>query len=187
MLALGIVLVGSVGSPNAFAVSLGELQTTPKLTPKKFANYFERFSYEFGSTVQLPTRFLARRKGDCDDYAVLASHVLEPRGYETRLVGVRLANKMSHVVCYISDSKAYLDYNNRSVYFNLSKSAPSLRAIADKVAKSLDLHWTSASEYVRSYELDHGFISATVVRTADPANDPPPVKAPAPRRAFLVE
>ncbi len=166
---------------------LGEIKTTPNLSPKKFANFFENFAYELHDEVQPAFKFLARERGDCDDYAVLADHVLPDFGYETRLVHVRLAGRIAHAVCFVTEDRIYLDYNNRQVFFTTTRSSPALRAIAEKVARSLDANWTSASEFVFSYETDQKRITATVVRTADPNQDPPPRKAPPPNSGFLVD
>ncbi|MBI3877447.1 MAG: hypothetical protein HY300_16070, partial [Verrucomicrobia bacterium] len=54
---------------------------------------------------------------------------------------------LTHVVCFVSETKNYLDYNNR-IY--LKRTAPSngtLPDIAKKVAKSFDASWTSVSEF----------------------------------------
>ncbi len=185
-LVLGLSLFGVLPG-SAMAISLRELEATPKLTPKKFAAYFETFRFELFHHVQSPDEFLRNRRGDCDDYAVLADHVLPERGYETRLIHVRLAGMVAHAVCYVTEDRAYLDYNNRAVFFRTTKAKPALRDIADKVAASLNANWTSASEFVYSYETDRKIITATVVRTADPAKDPPPKKAPAPKSSLLVE
>lgn len=157
------------------------------MNPKKFANKFEDFRFELHKEVQPAERFLQRRAGDCDDYAVLADFVLPARGYETRLIHIRLAGMIAHAVCYVTEDKVYLDYNKRNVFFTLTKSDPSLRAIASKVADSLGTNWTSVSEFVYSYDHDYKTITATVVRTNDPALDPPPTKAPLPSNAFDVD
>lgn len=167
---------------EASAVSLPELESHPKLTPKRFAAYFESFDYEVRREVQPAELFLARRKGDCDDYAVLADQVLRPHGYQTRLIHVRLAGMIAHAVCYVHEDKAYLDYNNRAVFFTLTRAKPSLRDIARKVADSLEANWTSASEFVYSPETNRKTIVATVVRTAPPDEDPPLGASPAPSR-----
>ncbi len=186
-LVAAIVLATGALPGSAMAISLRELEAVPELTPKKFATYFETFRYELYHEVQPPDQFLLNRRGDCDDYAVLADHVLPDRGYETRLIHVRLAGMVAHAVCYVTEDKAYLDYNNRAVFFRLTKAKPSLRAIAEKVADSLNANWTSASEFVYSYKTDRKIITATVVQTADPADDPPPQKAHPPRSSLLVE
>jgi len=182
-LILGLLALASPLS----AVSLGELQHTRNLTPKKFANFFELFDFELHKEVQPAHEFLMRKRGDCDDYAVLADLILPAHGYETRLVHVRLAGQIAHAVCFITEDRVYLDFNNRNVFFSVARSSADLRTIADKVARSLDANWTSASEFVFSYESDHKVVTATVVRTADPSLDPPPRKASAPSSGFQVD
>jgi hypothetical protein len=182
-----MLVAGLISATNLQAISLDELERVPKLTPKKFASYFETFHYRLYHDVQPANQFLLNRRGDCDDYAVLADHVLPTHGYETRLVHVRLAGMVAHAVCYVTEQNAYLDYNNRAVFFRLTKSKPSLRSIADKVASSLNANWTSASEFIYTYESGRKIITATVVRTDDPDKDPPPRKAAPPKRSLLVD
>jgi hypothetical protein len=150
---------------NLGAVTLGELVDNPKLNAKKFANYFGDFAYEFNSAILPPDEFLARESGDCDDYAVLADFVLSKRGLGTRLVHVRLAGRVAHAVCYVTESKAYLDYNNRKFFVTLERTGPDLREIANAVADSLSASWTTASEFTYSYETRRKTMTATISRT----------------------
>lgn len=169
------LLAGGLGLPGPLgAVTLEELLSQPRLTPKKFASYFGDFAYEFNGPIQAPANFLARGKGDCDDYSVLANHVLSKHGYKTRLIHVRLTGRVAHAVCYVEESKAYLDYNNRNVFFTLTRSSPDLREIASKVAQSLEASWTTASEFTYSYATRRKTMIATVSQTggADPAPSP---------------
>lgn len=168
----GLVLLGLLLPSRLPAETLSDLLNDPKMNPKRFAGRFEYFEYEFNTVVQAPDIFLARKKGDCDDYACLADLVLSRKGFGTRLVQVQLASMVDHAVCYVTESKAYLDYNNRRVFFTLAHCRPSLREIAGDVADSLDLNWTSAFEF--TFSGDTKEIVATVVKTAPPENDPPP-------------
>ena len=156
------------------AVTLEELLSQPKLTPKKFASYFGDFAYEFNGPIQSPSTFLARKKGDCDDYSVLADHVLSKHGYKTRLIHVRLTGRVAPAVCYVEESRAYLDFNNRNVFFTLTRSSPDLREIASKVAQSLEASWTTASEFTYAYATRRKTMIATVSQTggAAPATSP---------------
>ncbi len=157
---------------GAAEVTLEKLLTDPKLTPKRFANHFERFDYEYHVHVQAAEKFLATKTGDCDDYAVLADHVLKQKGYRTRLIHVRMVGMYAHAVCYVAENKAYLDYNNRHYTVNLEKSGTTLREIADKVAATAEANWTSATEFTYSYAEDRKKMGITVVKTEPPANDP---------------
>lgn len=170
------LLASGVATPaDLDAVTLQELTDAPKLTAKKFASYFANFGYEFNSPIQSPDSFLAREKGDCDDYSVLADHVLSRQGLQTRLIHVRLTGRVAHAVCYVTENKAYLDYNNRAVFFTLTRSGPDLRDIASKVAQSLEASWTTASEFTYSYATRRKTMIATVSQTggAEPAVSPP--------------
>ena len=150
---------------NLGAVTLSELIDNPQLNAKKFANYFGNFAYEFNSGILPPDEFLARERGDCDDYAVLADFILSKRGLGTRLVHVRLTGRVAHAVCYVTENNAYLDYNNRKFFVTLERSGPDLRTIANKVADSLSVSWTTASEFTYSYETRRKTMTATVSRT----------------------
>lgn len=160
------------------AISLAELRADPKLTPKRFASFFTDFEYAFHREVQRPDAFLITRSGDCDDYAILADLVLRPKGYETRLIAVRMPDLVAHVVCYVTQEKAYLDYNNRVYLLKLQHSGPTIRQIAAKVAKSFDSSWTTASEFTYTGGLKR--LVATVVKTEPPDKDPVPGQ-PSPR------
>ena len=72
----GIVSLAVLLALSASAVTLNQLKTDPRLTPKKFAGHFEEFRYELHHEVQPITTFLAKKIGDCDDYACLADEVL---------------------------------------------------------------------------------------------------------------
>jgi hypothetical protein len=165
----------------ADAVTLEELMKSSRLTPKKFANYFGDFNYEFNAAIQPPEDFLRRESGDCDDYAVLADYVLAKQGLTTRLIHVRLAGRVAHAVCYVNENGAYLDYNNRKFFVTLARSGPKLRDIANKVADSLSANWTTASEFTYSYETRRKVMIATISQTG--GDDPTPGQ-PAP---FHVE
>lgn len=175
-----------MSAPVLPALDLNDLETYPNLTPKRFAGFFESFDYKFFSRVQPPSQFLGYREGDCDDYAAIADHVLRPDGYTTRLIHIRLAGMVAHAVCYVEEDRIYLDYNNRNVFFTLTKARPSIRAIAEKVARSLNANWTSASEFLYSYQTDRKTVVSTVTRTDPPATDPPLGASPAPNR-FQVD
>ncbi len=171
----------------ASGLTVEQLHRDASLTPKKFSHLFADFEYELGRYVQPAEVFLRREKGDCDDYTALADTVLAPKGFETRLVHVRLAGLTSHAVCYVTESKAYLDYNNRQFFFTMTRSGPALRQIAEKIARSLNANWTVAFEYEFSYEDPRKRITARVVRVKDPRYDPPPQKALPQADRLLVE
>ena len=131
---------------SAFGLTLEELRTTKNLTPTTFASYFQDFEFNFRKEVQTPEVFLATRSGDCDDYSTLAAAVLRERGYTPRLIAVRMPG-VTHVVCYVEETKSYLDYNCRSYVNRIVSSDRGLNAIAESVAMSYGLRWVSASEF----------------------------------------
>lgn len=135
-----------LGGARANAVTLAELSARPALTPEQFAAYFKDFEFVFHAEIQDPQVFLSTRSGDCDDYATLAATILREKGYTPRLIAVRMPG-IVHVVCYIEESGAYLDYNRRHCRSQMIKSVDSLPEIARKVAKSFGAPWASASEF----------------------------------------
>lgn len=172
-------LAGGVAAPpDLEAVTLQELTEARGLSAKKFASHFADFAYEFNGPIQSPAAFLARERGDCDDYSVLADHVLGQHGLETRLIHIRLAGRIAHAVCYVVKNRAYLDYNNRNVFFTLTRSGPDIRDIAAKVAASLEANWTTASEFTYSYATRRKTMIATISQTGGDAASPTPGSSP---------
>jgi hypothetical protein len=167
------LLTGLLISQPMLGVTMNQLLSDPKMSPKRFANYFENFKFErHVFDVINPRQFLSNRAGDCIDYAVLADHVLSRRGYQTRLIRVEMTGKnVGHAVCYVSDDRVYLDYNNRHYFFTLVRSDPSIRKIAAKVADSLDANWTFAQEFTFDYDTFIKRAVYTVVKTDPPTAD----------------
>lgn len=155
----------------ATAVTHSQLLQDARMNSKRFASYFQDFRYELHFEVQPIDDFLQWQRGDCDDYAILADHVLKRRNIQTLLVHIRLAGMVAHAVCYVRDDGAYLDYNNRDVFFTLSRCRLSLHEIASKVAKSLEANWTSASFFTYSYETREKRMLLTVAETDPPGQD----------------
>ena len=129
-----------------FALTVEDLRRSPDLTPAAFASHFRNFDFTFRKEVQRPEVFLASKSGDCDDFSTLAAAVLREKGYTPRLISVRMPG-VTHVVCYVAETGAYLDYNLRNSATPLIKSGASMAEIAESVARSYNLKWTSASEF----------------------------------------
>ena len=167
-----LALASALAGVRLGAVTLQDLLNDPKMSPKHFADYFEEFDYEYGAAVQTPEAFLSTRRGDCDDYAVLADYVLKRKDFQTRLIHIRMVGRVAHAVCYVTQSHAYLDYNNRHYFLTLQRCGASIREIASKVADSFEANWTSASEFTYEYQENKKHFGATVVKTDPPASDP---------------
>jgi len=127
------------------AVTLEELRDDAGLTPRRFIEYFSDFAFKLGEKQQAPADFLSKKCGDCDDFATLAADVLAQKGYTTHVIMVSM-DAGTHVVCYVTQEKAYLDYNNR-VSHELVASDGSLADIGTKVAASFHSTWRTASEF----------------------------------------
>lgn len=166
-------LLATTASGLARGPTMRELENDPKMTPGRFADYFEDFAYEYFAYVQAPEMFLRNEAGDCDDYAILGNFILNRRGFHTRIIHISLmGSDIGHAVCYVDDDRVYLDYNNRKYFFNLTHCGRTLREIATKVARSFERNWTSASEYTYNYQEDKKHFVMTVIKTDDPARDP---------------
>lgn len=183
-LVLLLGLGGFTPPASAWAVTHSALLGDSRMNPKRFANYFANFRFEYHPEVQPVDSFLRAERGDCDDYAILADEVLRRRQFNTMLVHVRLAGATAHAVCYVEQSRAYLDYNNRNVFFTLSRSSSSLREIATRVADSLEASWTTASIFLYAYATGEKRMLLTIARTDPPGTDR--AAEPAPVSRLLV-
>lgn len=154
------------------AETLVELQGRDDLTPASFARLFADFGYELRADVQEPHQFLTRRRGDCDDFARLASMVLGERGYRTKVVVV-LMDRETHVVCHVAEAKGYLDFNHRDRAEPVTASDGTLEDIADKVAAEFRTPWRMVSE-IRFEEATPVFMESVLYypRTISPATIP---------------
>jgi len=140
---LGAIL-GLCGS--ARAAELAAIAAQKDLTPESLLRSVAGFEFELGTCPQEPEVFLQRRRGDCDDFAQLASQLLTKRGYTTKLVVVMM-EKETHVVCYVKEAQGFLDFNRRTEPHPVVGSDGSLEDIAQKVADSFQSKWRMASEF----------------------------------------
>jgi hypothetical protein len=131
----------------AQGLTLKELRADTALTPDRLLHYFFDFKFKLGEQVQSSEAFLSSKAGDCDDFATLAAEVLREKGYTPRLVVVFMEHQI-HVVCYVPETKSYLDYNNRRLSSPAVPSNGTLPDIAQKVARTFRAPWTCASEFV---------------------------------------
>jgi hypothetical protein len=145
-LVVTVLLLASALVTPSFAVTLQQLKNDTELTPERFARYFADFEFELGETVQAPEAFLATKKGDCDDYATLAADLLKARGYTTRLIVVFMPKDI-HVVCYVEETKCFLDFNRRQMPITTVPCNTALEDIAEKVAGSFKSKWHCVSEF----------------------------------------
>jgi hypothetical protein len=162
-------LAFTVGALRAF--TLADLLADSRLTPKRFADRFWDFDYQVFPYVQDPDVFLKSKTGNCQDYAIMADYVLKRKTYQTRLIHVVLACGSAHDVCYVTQVKGYLDYNNRIYSRNVQRSGRTVREIADQAAASFDQDWTTASVYTYDYSEDFKHLTLTVVKTDPPSED----------------
>lgn len=141
-----IVLVAVATASATRAGELAALEGRKDLTPEKLLRYFSDFTFELGDQVQDPETFLRRKRGDCDDFARLASLVLSERGYHTKLV-VIMMEEQTHVVCYVKEAGGFLDFNHRADAHPIVRSDGSLEDIAAKTAAYFREPWRMVSEF----------------------------------------
>jgi hypothetical protein len=145
-----LIIVVALGlSQSAFsahALTLEQMRGMPNMTPDKFMKLFADFEFKFHEEVQDHRVFLATKSGDCDDFATLAADILRRHGYTPRMIAVRMKGE-THVVCYIPETRSYLDYNFRKDPNPLIPSDGSLTDVARKVAQSFGRDWIATYEF----------------------------------------
>jgi hypothetical protein len=138
-------LLGGGAASVAHADALSELAGQKDLTPEKLIRSFSGFTFELNAQPQAPETFLLRKRGDCDDFATLASRILSERGYQTKLVVVMM-HEQTHVVCYVKEAGGFLDFNHRADARPIMESDGSLEDIARKVSGDFRAPWQMVSE-----------------------------------------
>jgi len=104
------------------------------------------------------------------DYIILASQVLPGKGYTPRLIVVNMPGIVCDDACYVNETSSFIHYTHTNYVLQLISSSTSIRAIATSLANSLELDWTSASEF--TYSNGMGQLLATVIETESPSSDP---------------
>lgn len=87
---------------------------------------------------QSPEELLIRRRGDCEDYALLAQAVLRVNGIRAEVLSVFGAGGYAHTVCVFADATGRYNIINQDRLFYVR--APSLEA----AASALHAGWTFA-------------------------------------------
>jgi hypothetical protein len=125
---------------------------------------------EFPITPSESVRFQFLRVIMPYDYVILGSIVLEGQGYMPRLIVVNMPGIVCDDACYVNEGSSFIHYDSANLTLQLEGSGPSIRQIATTLANSLNLNWTSASEFTYSNGLCQ--IAATVIETEPPSSDP---------------
>ena len=150
LLALAGLIAAGFFTP-AHAGTVSALAGNADLTPGSLLRSFAGFTFELSAQPQDAETFLQRQRGDCDDFASLASRLLSDRGYKIKLVVV-VMEQQTHVVCYVEEAHGFLDFNHRADAQPIIKSDGSLENIAHQVARDFRSRWLTASEF--RYEND---------------------------------
>jgi len=109
------------------------------------------------------------------DYVILAGRVLPGQGYPARLIVVNMPG-LNDDACYVSQAGSFIHYTWTNSSLQLEGSGSTIRQIATTLASSLNLDWTTASEFICSSGV--GEILATVVETDPASSDPVAGKTP---------
>jgi hypothetical protein len=117
------------------------------------------------------------------DYIILASQVLATNGYKSRLILINMPGIVCDDVCYVNKSSCFIHYKTTNYALQLEPSSSTIRQVATTLANSLNLDWTSASEF--TYSNGMGQILATVVETEPASSDPVAGQNP-PSSPFVV-
>jgi hypothetical protein len=104
------------------------------------------------------------------DYVILASQVLPGKGYTPRLIVINMPGIVCDDACYVNQTSSFIHYVHTNCVLQLISSSSTIRNIATALADSLNLDWTSASEF--TFTNGMGQILATVIETEPPSSDP---------------
>jgi len=110
------------------------------------------------------------------DYVVLANIVLTGQGYAPRLILVNMPGLVDDA-CYVNEASSFICYINPDL--QLIGSGPTIRQVANTLATTLGMNWTTASQFTFNPTNGLGQILATVVETESPSSDPVPGQVPA--------
>jgi hypothetical protein len=109
------------------------------------------------------------------DYIILAGMVLPGQGYTARLILVNMPG-LTDDACYVNQAGSFIHYTWTNSTLQLQGSGSTIRQIASTLAGSLNLDWTTASEFL--YSNGVGQVLATVVQTDPASTDPVAGTAP---------
>jgi len=105
------------------------------------------------------------------DYIILADKVLLANSnYTPRLIVVNMPGIVCDDVCYVNEASSFIHYSHTNFALQLFSAGSTIRSVANTLASSLNLDWTSASEF--TYSNGMGQILATVIETEPPSSDP---------------
>jgi sugar lactone lactonase YvrE len=110
------------------------------------------------------------------DYIILADQVLPGKGYTPRLMVINMPGIVADDACYVSETSSFIHYSRTNCSLQLISSGSTIRQIATSLASSLNLDWTSASEFTYSNGLYQ--VLATVIETEPSSSDPVAGKKP---------
>ena len=136
---LVVIALWCAGAPSAHSGSADLAPPDPRsldvvahtyTTPKALAGFLQR-TMTFKSDEELfgepdywqdPEEFLARRAGDCEDYALFAQAVLQRRGIEAYVLSVFGRDGYAHTVCVFAEAGRYNVINQDRVRYVRAKT-----------------------------------------------------------------
>ena len=134
---LALLPLATLGA-SAPMPSLGQLAERYR-TPQAVATFLSHeFTYQtdealFGTLEhwQQPEEFLARRAGDCEDYALLARELLRRNWIQAEVLSVVKADGTGHTVCVFRDVHGRYQIIDEGRLYQVS--AASLKDVASKL------------------------------------------------------
>lgn len=122
---------GASGAAGWTVDDLAQRYATPdalvRFLQEEFAFTRDADLFDQADYWQRPEEFLARRAGDCEDYALLAQAVLHRQGVEALVLSLYGPGGYAHTVCVFVEGGAYHVINQDRL---LLLQAPSLDAVA---------------------------------------------------------
>jgi hypothetical protein len=83
---------------------------------ESFGQWLERnFTYQRdinGDSWANPEETLERKKGDCEDFAILARAVLKVLGYQSKIIVLQLNQQAAHAICLFQVNGYYCWFDN---------------------------------------------------------------------------
>lgn len=99
--------------PSNFSKLVEFLDTPEKLS--KFMESYFHYKYHSGCVAYSPEEFFELREGDCKDYAVFSSCILNKNGYDAKMLAFRFSNDGEtdgHIITVFTAENGKLKYIN---------------------------------------------------------------------------
>lgn len=111
-------------------------------TPHTLAQYLKKeFKFKSDQSLfhetdywQSPEEFIARKRGDCEDYAIFTQHMLMQNGFTALLFSMFGSDGYAHTICVFQDEKKRWNAMNQDKLFHAN--ARTIEELASKINPS---------------------------------------------------